>query len=531
LVDVHLDRALPRPLPRDRRTADQASGRKGVAGGGPPTKQAPDPFGRHGRAALLVVMMLVGGGMRLYGLGRESLWVDEGYTAYLSRLTPAGYIDDVQHTVRNILPPLYFSLMHYWTALVGSSEVTLRLPSVVAGVLAVPLLYALMARLFDPVAGLLGAAALTLSPFQLYFSQEARMYALLALLSIGSLYLLVRLLEEGRGWQVVALAVTDALVVYTHHYGALLLIAEAGFVVVRVLSRDLGRRMALRWLLSRLVLGVLVLPWALIFVDQLHKVGAYPWLPPVTVHSVYSVLVHFAGSAWSLGALAVLVVVGLLPRRGLPRRLIARQGLSREDRGYLLMWFAFAGPLLLAIGYSVVMSPVLGQKYLIASSVAFLMLGVVGARNLPGRLLPVAALAVVVAASGPQYLHFYRDVTKDQWREATAYVEANASPGDLVLFNAGYNLQNGYGAYARRTDLVTRPFPLGSEEFAILPTPRDLDGLTRLVAGHPHAWIVYSQTPDRDSTIAEELGNLSTGGVCESFVGIAVCRYDMRTAG
>jgi hypothetical protein len=184
---------------------------------------------------------------------------------------------------------------------------------------------------------------------------------------------------------------------------------------------------------------------------------------------------------------------------------------------------------LLAVGYSLVASPVFGRKYLIASSVAFLMLAVVGARALPGRLLPVVALVVVVAASGPQYVHFYRDVTKDQWRESTAYLEANASPGDLVLFNAGYTLQNGYGAYARRTDLDTRAFPAGSEEFSLQPTPADLGTLAGLVAGRRHAWVVYSQSHDEGFTIADELGRLSTGGECTEFVAISVCRYDLPT--
>lgn len=489
----------------------------------------PGRSGRLERSVILLGLTLVGGGLRLYDLAKQSLWVDEAYTAYLVRFTPAEYIDDVRHTVRNILPPLYFTMLHYWTALVGRSEVALRLPSVFAGVLAVPLLYAVVARLFDRTTGLLAAAVLAVSPFHLQYSQEARMYELLALLSLLSLYLLVRLLDEGRVWQVLGLAVADALVVYTHHYGALLLIAEAGFVTMLAFARDLDRRTVWRWLVSRVIFGVLVLPWALLFVDQLHKVGAYPWLRPATLDSIYRVLSHFAGSAGALAAFGPLLLLGLVPRLGLPWRLLARRGLLGNDRGYLLLWWVFAVPLLLAFGYSVLFSPVFGHKYLIASSVAFLALAVVGARVLPGRVLPVVGLVVAVAASAPQYWHYYHDVTKEQWREATAYVESHASAGDLVLFNAGYGLMAGYDYYRRRADLDTRAFPLGSDEFATLPTRQQLDGLPRLVSGHPHAWIVYAQSPDHDATIAEELGKLSTGGVCETFFRIAVCRYTMRS--
>jgi 4-amino-4-deoxy-L-arabinose transferase-like glycosyltransferase len=474
--------------------------------------------------------MALAAGLRLYQLGRESLWVDEGYTAYLSRLTPVGYVQDVLHTVRNILPPLYFAVLHYWTSLAGMTEQTLRLPSVVAGVAAVPVLYALLVRLFDVRVALLGAGVLTVSLFHLRYSQEARMYEFLALLSLLSLYLLVRLLDEGRGWQLVGLCLTDVAIVYTHHYGALMLVAEAGYVVTLALAGDLDRRALRRWLVSRVAFAVLVLPWALFFVNQLDKVTAYPWLTPVTWRSMYDVLGRFAGSPWSLAGCAALIVVGLVVRRDLPGRLLARRGLTPDDRGYLLMWWAFAVPVLLAYGYSLVVSPVFGHKYLIASSVPFLVLAVLGARALPGRVLPVAALVVVVAAAGPELVHFYRDVNKEQWREATAHVEAGAAPGDLVLFNAGYGLANGYDFYARRSDLVTRPFPLGSEEFATLPTVQQLAGLAGLAKGRRHAWIVYSQSPDRDATIAVELGRLSTGGECRNFVGAVVCRYDLRAA-
>lgn len=483
---------------------------------------------RRARVSAVVGLVLAGAGLRLQGLGRQSLWVDEGYTAYLVRLTPVEYVDDVRQTVRNILPPLYFTLLHYWTALVGSSEVTLRLPSVVAGVLAIPLLYSLVTRLFDAVAGLLAAAVLTVSLFQLRYSQEARMYALLTLLSIGSLYLLVRLLEERRGWQVGAVAVVDALLVHAHHYGALLLIAEAGFVVTLALARGLRPAALRRWLLSRALFGVLVLPGALIFVDQVHKVGAYPWLAPAGPHKVYDVMVTYAGSVWALLILTALVGLGLMVRRELPGKLLARRELTRQDGGYLLLWWAFLGPIALSIGYSVLVSPVFGGKYLIASSVAFWVLAVVGARALPGRVLPVLVLVVAVAVSAPQYRHFLCDVTKEQWRETAAYVEENAAAGDLVLFNAGYGLRNGYDFYARRTDLVALPFPLGSEEFATLPTREQLAGLAGLVAGRAHAWIVYAQSPDHGATIAGELSRLSTGGQCRSFVGVIACRYDVR---
>ncbi|HET9654143.1 MAG TPA: glycosyltransferase family 39 protein [Kineosporiaceae bacterium] len=516
------ERAAATTLPSARQARRGQQRRGGPAG----SRSA-----RSVAVTLVILLMLLGAGLRLLRIGRESLWIDEGYTAYLVRLTPQEYVDNVLHTVRNILPPLYFNLLHYWTALAGSSETALRLPSAVAGVLAIPVLYALVARCFDRTAGLLAATALALSLFHLRYSQEARMYELLAMLSLLSLYLLVRLVQGGGARSTVLLAVVDAAIVYTHHYGALLLIAEAAWLAGLALARDLPPGAGRRWLLSRALFAVLILPWAVIFADQVHKVSQYPWLPPTTARSIYDVLVYFAGTPWCLAALGLLVLAGLPSRRGLPGRLWARAGLTADDRGYLLLWSVAVVPVVLAFGYSVVVSPVFGQKYLIASCTALLALAALGARRLPGRVLPAVALVAALAVATPEWLHYYRDVTKEQWREATAFVDGGAAPGDLVLFNAGYGRQNGYEVYTRRSDLVAKAFPLGSDEFATLPTPTDLAGLAPLVRGHRHAWIVYEQSPDHDATIAQTLGGLSAGGECRAFVGLQVCRYDLRPAG
>lgn len=480
----------------------------------------------------LLGLVALGIALRGFDLGKQSLWIDEGYTAYLAGLTPVKYVINVLHTVRNILPPLYFTLLHYWTAVFGFSEVSLRFPSLVFGVLLIPLLYRFVTRTYGPRVGLLAAGATTFSLFQIRYSQEARMYELLALLSVISLHLLTRVLGQSGRRQVILLAVTNALIVYTHHYGALLIVTEVVYVGILYAARDLDRKQLRRVLIAAGLFGGMVLPWALIFVNQLSKVNQYPWLPPVSLRSVYDVLVYFAGSPLCLLGLVILIGYGAYGYRDLPGRLRQRKGLTPRERQYLLLWLVFLLPILLAFGYSALAAPVFGQKYLIASSVAMLVLAALGAARVParvpGRFPDVVALGLVLALASPQLYHYYHDISKEQWREATAYVEANAAPGDLVLFNAGYGLQDGFDAYAKRPDLVKLAFPPGSDQFATMPTRQQLSELPQLVAGHSNAWIVYSQSPDTSAQIAIALGKLSTGGACKTFVGVITCRYAMK---
>ena len=90
-------------------------------------------------------------------------------------------------TAQDIHPPLYYALLHAWAALLGTGPAALRLLSLVVGVLTIPLLYLVARRMLSTRAALLAALLLTISPLHVYYSQEVRMYGLVALLSVGVL--------------------------------------------------------------------------------------------------------------------------------------------------------------------------------------------------------------------------------------------------------------------------------------------------------------------------------------------------------
>ena len=120
--------------------------------------------------------------LRLLRLDFQPLWWDEGYSAWFAT-HPLGAIAAL--TAQDIHPPLYYVLLHGWIGLLGAGPVALRLFSVVAGVLAIPAIYLAGRRMFSPRAALFAASLLAINPLHIYYSQEVRMYGLVALLSIG----------------------------------------------------------------------------------------------------------------------------------------------------------------------------------------------------------------------------------------------------------------------------------------------------------------------------------------------------------
>jgi mannosyltransferase len=183
-------------------------------------------------AILPLVFTLLALALRLYRLGAQSLWYDEGVSVYLARMSlpqlTAWTADDIQ-------PPLYYYLLHFWLPLFGqaSSEFVVRFPSLFFGVLTVPLMYRMGRHLFSATAGLLVAFLAAISPLYLWYSQETRMYTMLTFLCLLSSYLLLKTLERRASpyllW--LAFAAANVAAAYTHYF-AFFVMAFQGIYLV-----------------------------------------------------------------------------------------------------------------------------------------------------------------------------------------------------------------------------------------------------------------------------------------------------------
>lgn len=215
---------------------------------------------------MLLGILLLAFALRVYHLDTQSFWSDEGISLQRAALTLPELLRSmpVEHT------PGYFVLLSGWLRLAGDSDFALRFLSVFASVLAVALLFRLAVDLgrrpAAPTLAVAGAAAallLATNGFQVWYAQEARMYAWLLAASLFSTWSLWRLLVESGtrqlGWGALY-ALSTAAVVYFHLYGALVPIAQTLFVVSWVLVERDGRAFV-RWLLASLAAVVLFAPW------------------------------------------------------------------------------------------------------------------------------------------------------------------------------------------------------------------------------------------------------------------------------
>jgi mannosyltransferase len=167
--------------------------------------------------------------LRFYQIGHQGFWFDEGNTALLVHFSPGkmlGLIPQKEST-----PPLYYCVAWVWARLFGYGETGLRSLSAVCGVLVVPVSYGAGTRLISRRAGLIAAALTACSPLLIWYSQEARSYEMLVLLSSVSLLAFAHALAKPTPRVVGAWVIASALALATHYYAVLAVVPEAAWLL------------------------------------------------------------------------------------------------------------------------------------------------------------------------------------------------------------------------------------------------------------------------------------------------------------
>ena len=175
--------------------------------------------------AAVAALTVLGAALRFYRLGHQGFWFDEGNTALLVHFSPGKMLGLIPQTEST--PPLYYCVAWAWARIFGYGEVGLRSLSALAGVALIPVVYGAGSKLVSRRAGLIVAALAACSPLLIWYSQEARSYELLALLTALSLLAFAYARVSPRPRLLVAWVIASALALATHYYAVLVVVPEA----------------------------------------------------------------------------------------------------------------------------------------------------------------------------------------------------------------------------------------------------------------------------------------------------------------
>ena len=380
-------------------------------------------------AALVAGAVAVGVVLRLYS--RSPLWLDEALSVNIANLSVGDLFEALRHDGH---PPFYYLLLHYWMAVVGEGDVTVRLLSAIFGVAALPLAWIAGRR----IAGLAGArwalVLVALSPYCIRYSTETRMYSLVMVLVLAGYLLLTDALKAPTWPRLVGLAVLSGLLLLTQYWSFWLLTAVVLVLGWRWRGRRDERPATLRTILALVAGGVLFLPWLPAFLYQATHTGT-PWADPVRPTMLLEMTLQDLGGGevaeGKLGGAAVLVIclIALFAVRWAGRELVLDMGTAPTVRAEM----AVIG-LTMAVGC--VMGYLTGATYQARYAAVFiplvLVVAAVGLTRIPGFAQVVAgAIVLVLAIGGIGWVEFYQ---RTQSEPVAAAVADHAEPGDVVVY-------------------------------------------------------------------------------------------------
>jgi uncharacterized membrane protein len=386
----------------------------------------------------------LGIGLRLVNLGGRPLWYDEAFAMLYARLPYEsmlqGTIAQSQGAAADVHPLFYYSTLQAWMQVLGDSVFAARLLSFAYSGGTILLAYTLMRELFDRRVGLLAALFVALSPFQIAYAQEARMYAQLGFWSTASLWAFARGARTNslKAW--IAFGVCGAATLYSHNL-ALAFFAALGLFVAARFAGGLLRRTLRTSLLTGAILGGLIMsalfsPWLSLLPSQFGKIAQAYWIAPPTAVTFVQTLMAFGfwtdNQAAPLPLAAVMLAGSILILALIAHVLVHRRREFDARLGLLLTLFVVPIAVLALVSYA--LKPVYIIRGLLPSQIAFLMLAAWAAARLP-RVVQIGSGALL----GPILLfalasHYtYTGFPRARWDDIAAYLRANAVAGDAIV--------------------------------------------------------------------------------------------------
>ena len=473
----------------------------------------------------LILVMLLATILRFMRIGDQSLWYDEGNTV---RMTLRGAGDILEAAADDIHPPGYYLTVTGWVELVGRTEFALRGFSALAGVVLVAVVIKIAGFLWGPITGAIGGVIASIHPALVYYSQEARMYMLAAMLGAGLVAVAGKMVWDYEHWGKTKFWYLYVLVgaagLYTHYTFAFVLVATNFWVLWRILIEKKMQILGsvVNWYIVQTGVLILYLPWLPIAIEHLTT-----W-PAEREETSF---VSRAGETWNWlsvgptldmgdGNMAATVLIGVLVLLGVIRgggRLIAAWALVSAGINSTagLLGESFSKFLVLSVpGITILTASGVGRiirfKGKWAGIAAVLMLSPV---------LWFYARGLSNLYSNPQYFRDdYRGIAKDlrEWRKS----------GDAILLNAPNQIEVFSYYYPETADV----YPMAQSRPMVLENQHDR--LRKIAAEYDRLAVIYwgENQSDPDSVVEGWLNENTYKTGSDWYGDVRVARYAVPDA-
>lgn len=395
---------------------------------------------KYPRPEILLILLALA--VRLIGVQTRPLWYDEAFAVLFARQGTAAMLEGTispaneagAGSAADVHPLLYYTLLYGWMQVFGDSPVSARSLSIIIGVASALTLYTLVAAMLGRRIGLAAGFVAAVSPFQVHYSQEVRMYALMGLLVIGAGLAVQQAIKKGglRFW--ILFSLLAALAQYTHNLAG---VHMAALAATALFTRQ--KKHILGIILAGLGSLFLYLPWLVRLPSQLARVGAGYWTERPGADRVVTTLLTYVTNlplegVWLItGLFAAMLVFSLATWQTI--RLVVR---SRSEPGVTgglwLAWMAFSPAL--ALFTISQWRPVYIERALLPSGAFFLgwLAWALFATKMPAPVRVFSSLVLLLGMLIGLFSHWgYRGFPYADFQGIGQILESRLRVGDTIL--------------------------------------------------------------------------------------------------
>lgn len=455
---------------------------------------------RNHAILIITAIIILGGALRIYKLGHQSLWNDEIWSVVIASSSVLKILT-VSYW-RNTHEPLYYLILHFFMSF-GNNEAILRLPSFIFGIMSIGLFYLILKNWLGKIYGHLGAFLLAISPFHVWYSQETRPYAMLLFLGLLSFFFLQKLLKHKTNQFRVGFIITTAVTYYCHSLALVLILFFMIYVILNI-SRQEWKNWIMTFGSILLIISPAFLPLLLnppshsadpfrgVHLDQIGYIfwafGTGYALGPSLVELHYLTLGEVMTKYYLL-IITVSVFIGTLLMWGFYKLWI------KEKKTFLVVIFWLFIPIIFVLVGATISSHPINVRYVLLAFPAFIIALMVGIRELQFKWITLSALLCLVFISAYSLYNYYEKpkYQRENNRAASNYLAKHADNDDIIIVSASYVIKNLKHYYPNHSVVVGYP-----QRGTFVDKKKLEKELKEIISNRVRFWLFLSRTYHSD---------------------------------
>lgn len=390
---------------------------------------------------LFFLILSIGIILRVYRLCSVSFWFDESLPLVM---TGEG-IKKALFSFKFYCPIIWDTFIHYYSNIIKDNALLLRLPPIIFGAFSILLLYRLGELIFDKKTALFSAFLLAISPFHVYYSREIRMYSLISLLSLISVYCLFMAIKENRNVHWCGYSIANIANIYIHPMMSLFFLAEFIFYIFYIKKYYHHLR---KWIKVNIIIFILLIPWIISILSGFNLVIkrdnwffelTLAWIPRIILASIFYTFKNFTIGynavrqvyLWAILLFFMLFLYGIFKK-------------NKEKEGMALVLLCLLVPIFSAYFISRLSNCYLDRYFISSSLFYYLIIGKgLSEVNKKYSLFALGIIIILLSSAirnyyinylpGPVVREHVGIESRKEYAQAASYVARNFYEGDIIF--------------------------------------------------------------------------------------------------